>query len=81
MKLSYRPKNPTDITESFSNFRINATSKMSAPAEVPTFKLVLVGDGGTGKVCLALSLILSLVSRQSDRPDTDRHGLTFWGWN
>lgn len=21
-------------------------------AEVPTFKLVLVGDGGTGKVCL-----------------------------
>jgi len=32
--------------------RINTTTMATAESQqVPTFKLVLVGDGGTGKVC------------------------------
>jgi hypothetical protein len=29
---------------------------------VPTFKLVLVGDGGTGKVCLPYSAALAIAA-------------------
>jgi hypothetical protein len=33
---------------------------MAQAPQIPTFKLVLVGDGGTGKVSLQLSLLPAL---------------------
>jgi hypothetical protein len=33
-------------------FKTNATVKMAQQQQIPMFKLVLVGDGGTGKVML-----------------------------
>lgn len=34
-------------------------------AETPTFKLVLVGDGGTGKVCFFFSFVITVHRRPS----------------
>lgn len=54
LDFPYRPKNPTDITSSSTTPRNKAIDKMAEAAGAaqgpPTFKLVLVGDGGTGKV-------------------------------
>ena len=44
----------------------------------PTFKLVLVGDGGTGKVCNAISLLrLRNVFMAAERTHTDFRQTTF----
>ena len=64
MNVSFRPKDPADITPSSTTPHNKATDKMAeaagGPQEPPTFKLVLVGDGGTGKVSSTLHLISNL---------------------
>ncbi|KAI8167683.1 GTP-binding nuclear protein GSP1/Ran [Colletotrichum sp. SAR 10_71] len=44
-----------------------AIANMAAAQQTPTFKLVLVGDGGTGKVSCGRSDILPLIARASLR--------------
>lgn len=39
----------------------------------PTFKLVLVGDGGTGKVSWILSPGASIAGQGRHHPDSDSH--------
>ena len=51
-----------DLYENSSIAELSSCSKMATGEDMPTFKLVLVGDGGTGKTTFVKVTILDLPS-------------------